>query len=63
MRNKKVRGLRRKTKDMINRIEEETKEFPSDFQKITGNWKNINKKSSKLFTYFIRLIYVKVLEY
>ena len=36
MRNKKVRGLRRKTKNMINRIEEETKEFPSDF--YNGYW-------------------------
>ena len=36
MRNKKVRGLRRKTKDMIKRIEEETNEFPSDF--YNGYW-------------------------
>ena len=36
MRNKKIRGLRRKSKNMIKRIEEETKEFPSDF--YNGYW-------------------------
>ena len=36
MSNKKVRRLRRKTKDMINRIEDETKEFPSD--SYNGYW-------------------------
>ena len=36
MRKKKVRGLQRKTKNMIKRIEEETNEFPSDF--YNGYW-------------------------
>lgn len=36
MRNKKVRGLKRKTRNMIKRIEEETICFPSDF--YNGYW-------------------------
>ena len=36
MSKKKVRGLRRKTKNMIKRIEEETNKFPSDF--YNGYW-------------------------
>ncbi|MGE7765936.1 DUF3916 domain-containing protein [Peribacillus sp. NPDC096540] len=36
MRNKKLRGLKRKTRNMIKRIGEETTDFPSDFYK--GYW-------------------------
>lgn len=36
MRVKKVRGIKRKTKNMIKRIEENTMEFPSEFYK--GYW-------------------------
>ncbi|KXH86075.1 DUF3916 domain-containing protein [Sporosarcina sp. HYO08] len=36
MPDKKVRGLKRKTKNMVNRIEQETLEFPSDF--YNGYW-------------------------
>ncbi len=31
MPDKKVRGLKRKTKNMVNRIEQETIKFPPDF--------------------------------
>ncbi|AND41474.1 DUF3916 domain-containing protein [Cytobacillus oceanisediminis] len=36
MRDKKIRGLKRKTKNMVNRIVQETIEFPSDF--YNGYW-------------------------
>ncbi|MGM0878264.1 MAG: DUF3916 domain-containing protein [Bacillota bacterium] len=36
MRNKKLRGVKRKTKNMVNRIEQETIKFPSDF--YNGYW-------------------------
>ena len=36
MPNKKVRGLKRKVKSMVNRIEQETIKFPSDF--YNGYW-------------------------
>jgi len=36
MRNKKLRGLKRKTRNMINRIGEETSDFPLDF--YNGYW-------------------------
>ncbi|WP_374722902.1 DUF3916 domain-containing protein [Peribacillus tepidiphilus] len=36
MSDKKVRGLKRKTKNMVKRIEEETIKFPSDF--YNGYW-------------------------
>lgn len=36
MRNKKLRGLKRKTGNMIKRIEEETSDFPLDF--YNGYW-------------------------
>lgn len=36
MSNKKIRGLKRKTKNMVNRIEQETIKFPTDF--YNGYW-------------------------
>jgi len=36
MRDKKIRGLKRKTRNMVNRIVQETTEFPSDF--YNGYW-------------------------
>lgn len=36
MRNRKIRGLKRKTRNMIKRIGEETNDFPSDF--YNGYW-------------------------
>lgn len=36
MREKKIRGIKRKTKNMVNRIEENTMTFPTEF--YNGNW-------------------------
>lgn len=32
MREKKVRGMKRKTNEMVTRIEENTQEFPADIE-------------------------------
>lgn len=36
MREKKVRGMKRKTNEMVTRIEESTREFPADIEQ--GYW-------------------------
>ncbi len=36
MPNKKIRGIKRKVKNMVKRIEQETMNFPSDFH--NGYW-------------------------
>lgn len=42
MREKKVRGMKRKTNEMVTRIEENTQEFPADIEQ--GYWHLLRRR-------------------